>query len=662
MNNLSPGDPSQIGRYQVIGRLGRGGMGTVYLGLDDTGQRVAIKVINPEYSRHDLFRDRFRREAEAARRVRRFCTAAVLDADLDGDQLYVVTEYVDGPDLEHAVRTGGPLRGSSLDALAVGVATALTAIHGAGIVHRDLKPSNVLLSPVGPRVIDFGIARAMDTLSALTGTGQLVGTPRYMAPETLRGEPVSPACDVFSWGCLVAFAATGRPPFTAEALPAIVYQILNADPVLSGLDPSLHALITATLAKDPSRRPTSQQILDQLIGRTTPENAHHSVTEAWQHSSPPPYPAPSGNTTPAYTGRPGTTPHPPGTTPPPYAGPPEAAAPRYAGSTGHTGTTHHSAGPPPTAPYSGPYAGHPTAPHPGDPAQGHPGYGPTAAHHNPAATASLHPGPTAHGGGPALAGGRSGGSRRTRLIGIAAAAVVLAVVAGFGVRALLAPSGPPTDLAYLYRDDFNQSGTGWGGSTYTGVDYSTYGYAPDGYYAIDVDGGHPERAEKAPIPYLPKQPASPDPSATPTPTTPDRLLISVTAGTRRARADGEYGLFCRADQEYHLSRYEFLVDGRGQARIRRVTKGAGGNLTPPVAVKNLSSPSLLQAECAATTEGLRLTMWINGQELHSYTDPSPLPNGDVGVLARVPPDKAGPALKTSFDDFTVQGPAATSTP
>ncbi|MFC6086231.1 serine/threonine-protein kinase, partial [Sphaerisporangium aureirubrum] len=270
----------------MVGRLGRGGMGTVYLGLDGTGQRVAIKVINPEYSRHEQFRTRFRREAESARRVRRFCTAAVLDADLDGDQLYVVTEFVDGPDLDHAVRSGGPMRGSSLDALAVGVATALTAIHSAGIVHRDLKPSNVLLSPVGPRVIDFGIARAMDTLSGLTGTGQLMGTPRYMAPETLRGEPVSPACDVFSWGCLVAFAASGRPPFAAEALPAVVYQILNAEPSLFGLEPALHSLVLATLSKDPSRRPTSQQILDQMVGRTTPEHAEHSVAQAWRQASP----------------------------------------------------------------------------------------------------------------------------------------------------------------------------------------------------------------------------------------------------------------------------------------------------------------------------------------------------------------------------------------
>ena len=286
MNNLSPSEPSQIGRYQLIGRLGRGGMGTVYLGEDATGQRVAIKVINAEYSQHEQFRVRFRREAESARRVRRFCTAAVLDADLDGEQLYVVTEYVDGPNLHEAVEASGPLRGSSLDALAVGVATALTAIHSAGIVHRDLKPSNVLLSPVGPRVIDFGIARALDTLSGITGTGELMGTPRYMAPEVLQGAPVSPSCDVFSWGCLVAFAASGRAPFGGDSLPSIVYQVLNTEPVLEGMEPALLELVAATLRKDPARRPAAQQILDQMVGRTTPEHAERSVVQAWRQAPP----------------------------------------------------------------------------------------------------------------------------------------------------------------------------------------------------------------------------------------------------------------------------------------------------------------------------------------------------------------------------------------
>ncbi|MFI7445344.1 serine/threonine-protein kinase [Nonomuraea indica] len=282
------GESSHIGRYRLLSVLGRGGMGTVHLAEDPAGQRVAVKVINPELSQHEQFRMRFRREADAAGRVRRFCTAAVLEAALDGDQLYVVTEYVPGPNLEQAVEQSGPLTGSSLDALAVSVATALTAIHGAGVVHRDLKPSNVLLSPVGPRVIDFGIARALDTLGGVTGTGELIGTPRYMAPEVLRGEPVSPACDVFSWGCLVAFAASGQAPFGGGTLPAIVYQVLNTEPDLSAVEPGLRELVVSALRKDPATRPTAQQLLDHLVGRSAqPEQAAHTVQVAWQQATTP---------------------------------------------------------------------------------------------------------------------------------------------------------------------------------------------------------------------------------------------------------------------------------------------------------------------------------------------------------------------------------------
>ncbi|WP_245657423.1 serine/threonine-protein kinase [Herbidospora mongoliensis] len=279
-------EPQQIGPYRITGRLGRGGMGTVYLGQDDAGRKVAVKVINAEYSQNENFRVRFRREADSAQRVRRFCTAAVLAADLDGEQLYVVTEYVDGPNLEQAVEKSGPLTGSSLEALAVGVATALTAIHSAGIVHRDLKPSNVLLSNVGPRVIDFGIARALDTFGGVTHTGELVGTPRYMAPEVLRGEAISPACDVFSWGCLVAFAASGKAPFNGEALPAVIFQVLNAEPVLDNLEPQMRQLVLAALDKDPGKRPTAQQLLDSMVGRVTPEIAQHTVAQTWKQSAP----------------------------------------------------------------------------------------------------------------------------------------------------------------------------------------------------------------------------------------------------------------------------------------------------------------------------------------------------------------------------------------
>ncbi|GAB3901545.1 hypothetical protein GCM10027612_65120 [Microbispora bryophytorum subsp. camponoti] len=174
-----------IGPYIPVRRLGEGGMGIVYLARDPEGRQVALKVMRPELAAQEEFRARFRKEAEAAKRVARFCTAPLLDAGQDGDRHYLVTEYVDGPDLSAVIDAQGPLPGSNLDALAVGVATALAAIHEAGIVHRDLKPSNILLSPLGPRVIDFGVAHLADTLAERTGT--VIGTPSYMPPEQARG-------------------------------------------------------------------------------------------------------------------------------------------------------------------------------------------------------------------------------------------------------------------------------------------------------------------------------------------------------------------------------------------------------------------------------------------------------------------------------------------
>ncbi|MEU8246653.1 serine/threonine-protein kinase [Nonomuraea sp. NPDC048916] len=278
-------EPGQVGRFQVVGRLGQGGMGTVYLGEDESGQRVAIKVINPAMAHDQAFRERFRREAEAATKVRRFCTAGVIETALDDDLLYIVSEYVPGPTLDQVVRSEGPLRGSSLEALAVGVATALTAIHAAGLVHRDLKPSNVLLSSMGPRVIDFGIARALGT-HGLTGTGELVGTPQYMAPEVLRGESATPACDVFSWGCLVTFAATGRPPFSGNTLPEVVYQVLNADPKLDDLDPALRTLVATALAKDPAARPAVSDLLHGLVGGEAADTGRPTATPPHPQTSP----------------------------------------------------------------------------------------------------------------------------------------------------------------------------------------------------------------------------------------------------------------------------------------------------------------------------------------------------------------------------------------
>jgi len=268
---LRPDDPDSFGAYRLLSRLGQGGMGTVYLGEGADGQRVAIKVINPELAGSTQFLDRFRREVAAARRVRRFCTAPVLDASLDDAPLYVVTEFIAGPTLQEVVAESGPLRGSDLEGLAVGVATALSAIHDASLVHRDLKPSNVLLSPVGPRVIDFGIARALDAQNGVTRTGQIIGTPAFLAPELVIGGEVSFASDVFSWGCVVVFAGVGRGPFEGNTIPEILHRVAYEPPQLDGLDPSLRALVERALRKSPADRPTVPEMLEQLTGRRSPE-------------------------------------------------------------------------------------------------------------------------------------------------------------------------------------------------------------------------------------------------------------------------------------------------------------------------------------------------------------------------------------------------------
>ncbi|NDU74624.1 DUF4389 domain-containing protein [Actinomadura sp. DSM 109109] len=293
---LEHDEPRVLGPYRLLGRLGRGGMGTVYLAAEPDGRRVAVKVVNRELAGEAAFLARFRREVTAARRVHRFCTAPVIDAELDQDPPYIVTEYIDGPSLEKAVRDKGPLPGSDLEGLAVGVATALAAIHGAGIVHRDLKPANVLLSSTGPRVIDFGIARALDAPDGPTRTGQFVGTPSSIAPEVLRGEPVEQASDVFAWGCVVAYAATGRPPFQAGSVAETFRRIEHEEPDLTGLDPRLRDIVAAALRKDPKDRPTARRLLTRLVGQ---ENADlnrtmETISATWRGPEPAPEPAADG--------------------------------------------------------------------------------------------------------------------------------------------------------------------------------------------------------------------------------------------------------------------------------------------------------------------------------------------------------------------------------
>lgn len=265
---LEPGDPAALGQYRVVGRLGEGGQGAVFLGRSPSGDPVAIKLLHEQMNTDSSARTRFAREAEAAQKVSAFCTARVLDYDLTGRPPYIISEFIDGPPLYDVVLQEGPFEGAALERLAIGTATALAAIHEAGIVHRDFKPNNVLLASDGPRVVDFGIARSVDSQqSSVTATGMVVGTPGYLAPEQLTGEPLTPAVDIFAWGATMVFAATGRSPFEAETLPIIINRILNEEPDLSRLHGTMRELVAAALDKNSRRRPAAHQLLLRLLGQ-----------------------------------------------------------------------------------------------------------------------------------------------------------------------------------------------------------------------------------------------------------------------------------------------------------------------------------------------------------------------------------------------------------
>ncbi|MGI5225580.1 protein kinase domain-containing protein [Actinoallomurus sp. CA-142502] len=264
-DELRESDPRRIAGYVVKARLGAGGMGVVYLAQDGAGNPVAVKVIRPELLERgkDADLSRFRREIAALRRLDRFCTARLIGADPEAEPPYLVTEFVSGPTLKEAVHRDGPLRGSDLETVAIGIAAALRHIHAAGITHRDLKPGNVLLSPYGPRVIDFGLA-LHDEITQRVTSEFAVGTPGYMAPEQLRAGEVGAPADVFAWGAVTAFAATGRPPFGTGGPQAVGFRVLGGEADLDGLEGALRAVVTSALAKEPARRPTSGELLERL--------------------------------------------------------------------------------------------------------------------------------------------------------------------------------------------------------------------------------------------------------------------------------------------------------------------------------------------------------------------------------------------------------------
>ncbi|MFC7530638.1 serine/threonine-protein kinase [Actinoplanes sp. GCM10030250] len=268
LSPLHPGDPRRIGTYHLLGRLGEGGMGSVFLGQSATGRRVAVKVVRPELSSDPEFRARFRSEVLRARQVPPFCTAEVLDADADHETPYLVVELVEGPSLAEVVQERGPLAGGSLHSVAIGVATALVAIHDAGVVHRDLKPANVLFALTAPKVIDFGIAKGLGSTDEHTEPGQVLGTIAYMGPErfdTVTSRSVGPATDVFAWGAVITYAATGHTPYGAEEMIAAAAGVPLPEPDLVGLPQPLLDLVGMALRADPDGRPTAHELLERLL-------------------------------------------------------------------------------------------------------------------------------------------------------------------------------------------------------------------------------------------------------------------------------------------------------------------------------------------------------------------------------------------------------------
>ncbi|MGW3409055.1 serine/threonine-protein kinase [Streptomyces sp. NPDC000888] len=277
MQPLGVDEPTVVGPYRLLGRLGSGGMGRVYLGRSAGGRTVAVKIVHPHFALDEEFRARFRREVEAARRVGGAWTAPVLDADPEAPVPWVATGYAAGPSLAAAVADAGALPIHSVRVLGAGLAEALSAVHALGLVHRDVKPSNVLLTLDGPLLIDFGIARATDGTASLTSTGVSVGSPGYMSPEQILGKTVAGPADVFSLGALLVYAATGEPPFPGDSSASLLYKVVHEEPRLGSLEGELRQLVAQCLAKDPAERPAPGDVARRLA----PEGAARLVAAGW---------------------------------------------------------------------------------------------------------------------------------------------------------------------------------------------------------------------------------------------------------------------------------------------------------------------------------------------------------------------------------------------
>jgi serine/threonine protein kinase len=393
---LTDGDPRRLGDYDVTGRLGEGGQGVVYLGRG-TGGLVAVKLLHAQLIEDEAARARFVREVEVTKRVARFCTAQVLSAGTAAGRPYIVSEYVTGPSLHRQLREEGPRRGSALDRLAINTATALAAIHQAGVVHRDFKPGNVLMGPDGPVVIDFGIARALDATGMMTGAvSQVVGTPAFMAPEQLADGVIGPHTDMFAWAITMVYAASGVPAFGHRSIPQVMNRILHDEPDLGELDGRLRPAVAACLTKDPTRRPTARDLMDELMGRHMPPPPSVATEQ------PPSRPTKNTNAPETRTAGPpsphadsgprGTsdsqTPRMPGAAPP-YGGtsvspmsagpgtPPPGAVPPYGGTSVSPMSAGSGTTPPPGA--VPPYGGRSVSPMPAGPGTPPPGATPRVA-------------------------------------------------------------------------------------------------------------------------------------------------------------------------------------------------------------------------------------------------------------------------------------------